>query len=222
MIHLCLLLPWILLILVSILGIFGATLYVLVNSPHRKEIQECKREIIECQKAIKTTEQNLEKAKQGDLSNPPKQNVVQPPMVGDKTRDVDTPSIDDRQTTIPPIPGDFTRPMPADHENQSEQKDIAKRPLIQLEGLNSREIDKELVRELENRLDELRFRQSLLEDELATLKAKQISAKIPVWVNIGPLWLYFFYLVLPLVSWVMAMIEIIGVMKDGTGRNLGF
>ena len=51
-IHLCLLSPWVLVLCVSILAVFGWTLYAWSYSPLRKEIQECKRDVEAIQKEI--------------------------------------------------------------------------------------------------------------------------------------------------------------------------
>ena len=177
-IHLWLLSPWILAGSISILAVFGWTLYVGTYSPLRKEMLECEQFIRDCEREIAETEQKLEDALEGKLR---------------------------RQRRQP----DVVRVEPERRGNPSA-----------VNGAQNRlGVDWELVAELREILQDLHARQKVLRDRQDNLKFQRELMKMRAWRPVGGLWLYFLFVVLPLFSWVMAMVEIIYVTRDGTGRE---
>jgi len=231
-IHLALMSPWILVFLVSILGVFGVTAYALLYSPNRGEIRKIQRdirdgekdmkdrnkEIRDCMGEIEETERKLAEVMAGRLRkqreiiprpDAPREIVLQP----DEPREI-VPRPDEPREIVP-------RP--------GEPREIVPRP-------PRIEIDEEYARELENLLRELQSSLMILRDSLRTLERQQEgrrdaldalrlqqgALRAQAWIALGPLWLYFLFFVLPCASWIMAMIEIIYVRKDGIGRPMGF
>ena len=96
------------------------------------------------------------------------------------------------------------------------------RPPAQVDAQNQPDIDWELVNELRELLDDLQMRQWMLERNLDDLETQRTIQKLAAWAPVGSLWLYFFFIVLPFVSWMMAMIEIVYVTRDGTGRDFAY
>ena len=180
-IHLWLLSPWILVGSISILAVFGWTLYAWTYSPLHKEIGECEQTIKDCEKEIAETEQKLKDALEGKLRKP--------------RRQPDVVRVEPERRVDPPA---------------------------QIEAQKRFEVDWELVEELRDILQDLHSRLDVLHDRLANLKLDRKFMQIDAWTPVGPLWLYFFFIVLPLISWVMAMVEIIYVTRDGTGREFGY
>jgi len=207
-IHLALLLPWILVILVSILCVFGFTLYALSYSPLRKEMRECERAIKECEKDIKETEQKHSEVEQELAAAMKGRKRIVPQQ--DKQREI-VPRQDEQREVVPPPQREIVPPPPVE---------IVPPPV---------EIDREYVRELERSLQELEEhlmklgqRQRELQSTLTGLRMQRGAQQFEAWVGPVPLWLYFFFWVLPFASWVMAMVEIVYVTKDGIGRELGY
>lgn len=210
-IHLALLLPWILVILISILTVFGYTLYALSFSTTsgtirniQAAIKDCEKEIDACMRKVAEKERELAEAMRGKRRIVPQQKV-QP----DPGREI-------RPQPDQPDPEREIRPKP------DEPIAVVPQPLPQPVA-----IDEEYVRDLQQELQELvRLLEDLerhlrsLRNDLSDFRAQQGLQRAMAWVSTGPLWLYFFFCVLPLVSWVMAMIEIVYVTRDGTSEQL--
>ena len=231
-IHLALLFPWILAFIVSVLGVFGYTLYALSYSPFRKEIRELKqaviaveKEIKKCEKTIEETGRQLAEAKAGRLREPevvrPKpdeRTSVKPKPGGPEP----VPPKEGGPKPVPPRePRERRPPLPDPVEMPPEPKVIVPEQTVK--------VDEKLVEKLENALQELHGtlmaltqQKTGLLDKLEELQTVQGAQQVAMWLGPAPLWLYFFFAVLPFVSWVMAMLEIIYVTKDGTGTPLGF
>jgi len=180
-IHLALVTPWILVFVVSILGVFGYTLYALNYSPYNKEIRACEKSIKDCEKEIEETKKKLQEALEGKLR---------------KARP------------------DVVRVEPREEPRREEQ-----RRAVQSDPPG---IDRELVRELRDLLDELESRLWRLQSDLSGLKTSRAFLKADAWIPARWLWLYFVFGALPILSWAMAMLEIVYVTRDGNGRPFGF
>lgn len=216
-IHLSLLLPWILFFLVSVFVVFGYSLYAWSYSPYRKEIRECrlalktnKQEIMETEQKLAELRRKLDEARAGTIRKPKE---ILPE--GKKPREI-IPNKEKPEKNTPE-----KKPREVVPEQDREPRTVIPKPQA--------EIDLELVQELENSLRELERslnglerRNTELQATLASLKIQQGAEKLPAWLSTGPLWLYFFFFILPLASWVMAMFEIIYVTKDGKDREFCF
>ncbi|MCL2305752.1 MAG: GYF domain-containing protein [Planctomycetaceae bacterium] len=216
-IHLALLLPWMFLILVSILMVFGYSLYALIPSSIALEIRKCQTDLKDnekklqaCEKETERMRQTLVKARRGEIGK----------IHGSKKTD--------------PQPNETTREIARQSDEPDDQtKKVVPQPDKSAERVatpvvapRQSEIDGELVekleislQELEDSLRNLEQNQMRLLDKLESLRMQQ-GARMPAWVSVGPLWFYFFFCFLPFLSWVMAMVEIVYVTKDGTGRAL--
>lgn len=231
-IHLALLLPWILVVVASILSVFAGTLFVLGYSPHRKEIQEIHRALKDGEKKINELgqkrvelEQELEAARSGRKPFVPQQEERKRIVPQQEEQKRIVPQQEEHEPFVPQRE-EQKRIIPQWEEQeriipqQEEQEPIAPPPI---------EIDREYVWELQNSLqdllnssEDLEYRQKEMQDTLINLKLQQGVKKLPEWVGLGSLWTYFFFYILPLVSWVMAMMEIVYVTKDGNDRVFGF
>lgn len=218
-IHLSLLLPWVLTFIVSVLIVFGYSLYVWCYIPYRKEIRECQIALKTCGKDIKETEQEiaelrqrLDEAKAGKLLKP-KEVTSQP----QKPREI-TPRQDKTRTVIPQQ-DEPTELVP--QQNEPRVREVIPQSQVEIDRELVRELERQL-RELERTLNDLKQHQDGLEVTLSGLRLKQGAEGLSAWLSTGPLWLYFFFFVLPFASWVMAMVEIVYVTKDGTGREFCF
>jgi hypothetical protein len=182
-IHLGLLLPWILAVSISILAVFGWTLYAWTYAPLRKEIRECEQTIKDCVKEIAETEQKLEDVLEGKLRG--------------QRRQPDAVRVEPDRRVNPPVRDD------------AQNRNALKQP----------NVDWQFAAELRNLLQELRARQEILQGNLENLEIKRGALKSAAWIPAGSLWLYFLFMGLPFISWVMAMVEIVYVTKDGTGQE---
>lgn len=204
-IHLALLSPWILAFLLTILGVFGYTLYTVCYSPYRKEIRECQRDIASNQKSIKDVEQQIGKLRlklgaalrgQKDPEPIPQSGATPIPQSGPE-----------------PIPQSGTTPIP-----QSGPKPIE----VDIDHKLVQELERALAN-LESELRRLKWEQDALQGTLSDLYARNSADKLrAVGLSLYTLWLYFFFYVLPVASWVMAMCEIVYITKDGSGNEFGF
>jgi len=233
-IHLALLLAWILVFLASVLTIFGMTLYAITYDPNRRERQECSRQIKAttkdikvCEKDIAEMEQKIKEVRDGKLwkpkpipSQPDDQRTITPQQPSNQQRIVTPQQPSDQQRAVTPQqPSPQQRTVIPQQPNNQPRTIAPQKPNHDVEYVQ--ELELELGR-LRSRLYELGEEKTRWEGNLIRLKAQQSIESIPAWVSVGPLWAYFFFFVLPFASWVMAMIEIIYVTKDGTGREFGF
>ena len=231
-IHLALLLPWILLFLVSILAVFGVTLYAVSYSPNRQEIREtqqalkegekarkdCEQKIWDCENQIEATKRELAAANAGKKRIIPQQGQREEIIPRQERPEVIRPQ--------PEAPGRIPAPpvnpiviVPPSPEIDRTPPEIDRKYVQDLED-TLRELERKLGA-LQNSLNDLERQQRQLEDALIALRLEQGAMRIQAWALLGPLWLYFFFYVLPFASWVMAMVEIVYVTRDGTGRLLG-
>jgi hypothetical protein len=217
--HMALLAPWILAFLVSIIVVFGYSLYAVCYSPLRKEIWECENAIKTNEKNIKATERKrdkamreLEAARNGELHKP---KDVRPQQ--DAPREVRPQPVEPRREVVPQQPPEDVRPQPVEPRREV----VPRQPPVNIDQEYVRELQN-LLRDIERSLRDLEQRQSDLQNTLAGLRVQQGVQRIPAWVSTGPLWLYFFFFVLPLVSWAVAMLEVICITKDGTDNLFGF
>jgi len=231
-IHLALLLPWILVILVSILGVFGYTLYALSYSPLRREIRETQRALQDGEKEIRDGGRKVRDCMR-DIEE--KQLELAEAQAGKKRITPQQDQQGQRRVIVPrpdqPEPGKEIIPKPDQPEPQEE---IAPKPEPEKEVVIDEEYVRDLLRELaeldrlledlEQQLLRLKRSQQELEDQLAGLRTLRGAQQFEAWLGPGPfpLWFYVFFVVLPFASWVMAMVEIIYVTRDSAGRQLNY
>ena len=214
-IHLALLLPWILAIFVSIFSVFGLTLYAIFGSLPGTEVGKIQhalkagsKEILEMEQKRSETARHLERAMAGERPIRPQQDEPKTPVSPQPDEQLDMPidaPMDEPERPLPSKPDEPIEPQPP----------------VNVDWKYVEELRSSLA-EYDRLLSDLEQRRNGLEAELVSLKAQRGLRQMTAWVSTGPLWCYFFFGILPFVSWVMAMVEIVYVTKDGTGKPLGF
>ena len=212
--HLALLLPWILAILVSILSVFGLTLYAIFGSLPGTEVGKIQhalkagsKEILEMEQKRSETARHLERALAGERPIRQHQDEPEKPISSQP---------DEPEMPIPPQWDEPERQAPSLPDQPADSP-----PSVNVDWKYVEELRSSLA-QYDRLLSDLEQRQNELKTELVSLKAQQGLQQMAAWVSTGPLWFYFFFGVLPFVSWVTAMVEIVYVTKDGTGKPLGF
>ncbi|MDR3111007.1 MAG: TM2 domain-containing protein [Planctomycetaceae bacterium] len=221
-IHLALMSPWILTFLVTVLFVFGYSLFILCSTSFNREvratknaIKECEKEITENEKEILKLQETLKKVMTGEEWKPEtvggntKKTVTPETVGGDtkKTEKTETVSGDTKETEEP--------------EGVGPGKMNAPEKTKKIDVNYAKELEQKLS-EAENLLRHLQRQRELLQSQLMSIKVQQTGKNLSAWVSTGPLWLYFFFFALPVVSWIIAMFEIVRVTRDGTGKELGF